>query len=99
MISLYILAAIYHYHCFLLIYGILLKTRPFTADKKKEDTAAIKMIYSITSFLMASLVLVFGLNVYIELFLAWVIGRAALVIILLVMGLVIMSLMNEGAKE
>jgi hypothetical protein len=56
------------------------------------------MIYAITSFLVALFVLLFGLNVYIEMFLAWVLGRAGLIVILLFAGLIIAAFGMGGSK-
>ena len=80
---------------FLLVYGILLKTKPF-GDWK--DSGALSMIYGISAFLVATFVLLFGLNVYIEQFLAWVLGRVGIIIILLFAALIISAFGNQGSK-
>ena len=80
---------------FLLTYGILLRYKPF-GDWK--DNTTIAMIYGISSFLAASFVLLFGLNVYIEQFLAWVLGRAGIIVILLFAGLIIAAFGMQGSK-
>jgi len=82
---------------FLLVYGTLLKTKPF-GDYKGDDNKAISWIYAITSFLSGAFVLLFGLNVYIETFLAWVLGRAGIIIILLFAALII-SAFGKNAME
>ena len=80
---------------FLLIYGVLLKTKPF-GDWK--DNTAISMIYGISSFLIATFVLLFGLNVYLENFLAWILGRAGIIIILLFAGIIIAAFGKGGSN-
>jgi hypothetical protein len=80
---------------FLLTYGVLLKFKPF-GDYK--DNAAVSIIYGVTAFLMGMFVLLFGLNVYIEQFLAWVLGRAGIIIILLLAGLIIAGFGFGGGK-
>ncbi len=78
---------------FLLVYGTLLKTKPFGEYK---DNSAISWIYAITSFLAGAFVLLFGLNIYIETFLAWVLGRAGIIIILLFAALIISAFGRSG---
>ena len=82
---------------FLLVYGVLLKFKPF-GEWKGEGNTAVSMIYAITSFLMATFVLLFGLNVYIEMFLAWVLGRAGIIIILLFAAIIIAAFGSSGGK-
>ena len=78
---------------FLLVYGTLLKSKPFGEYK---DNTAISWIYAITAFLSGAFVLLFGLNVYIETFLAWVLGRAGIIIILLFAALIISAFGRSG---
>ncbi len=80
---------------FLLTYGVLLKFKPF-GDWK--DNTAVSMIYGVVSFLVGTFVLLFGLNVYIETFLAWVLGRAGIIMILLLAGLIIAAFGFGGSK-
>jgi|GEM_PF-2828363 len=83
---------------FLLTYGVLLKYKPFGDWRGEGGSTAISMIYAVTSFLMGAFVLLFGLNVYIETFLAWVLGRAGVIIILLFAALIIAAFGMEGGK-
>lgn len=83
---------------FLLTYGVLLKFKPFGDWRGESGSTAISMIYAVTSFLMGAFVLLFGLNVYIETFLAWVLGRAGVIIILLFAALIIAAFGMEGGK-
>ena len=82
---------------FLLTYGVLLKYKPF-GDWQGKDNTGVSMIYAVTSFLMGAFVLLFGLNIYIETFLAWILGRAGIIIILLFAALIIAAFGMEGGK-
>lgn len=82
---------------FLLTYGVLLKYKPF-GDWKGDGNTAVSMIYAITSLLMGAFVLLFGLNVYVEMFLAWVLGRAGIIIILLLAAMIIGAFGFGGGK-
>jgi len=78
---------------FLLSLGILFRYKPF-GDWKNNTT--ITMIYGIVSFLMALFVMLYGLNVYIEMFLAWVLGRAGILIIFLLVILIFAAFLKGG---
>ena len=74
---------------------MLLKYKPFGEWK---DNTAIQLIYGIISLLFSLFVMFYGLNVYIGMFLTWVIGRGGLILILLLMGIVIAALAKGGEK-
>ena len=80
---------------FAIVYGILLKYKPFGEYK---DNTAIALIYGIIAFGTALFVLLYGLNVYIENFLAWVLGRAGLILILILAAIIIAAFMKGGEK-
>lgn len=83
---------------FLLTYGVLLKMKPF-GDWKGKDNRGVSYIYAITSFIVGTFVLLFGLNIYIEQFLAWVLGRAGVIIILLFAALIIAAFGKSGGEN
>ena len=80
---------------FLITLGILLKYKPFGEWK---DSTAIQLSYGIVSFIVALFVTLYGLHVYIEMFLAWTLGRAGLIIILLLMAVIIAAIAKGGEK-
>ncbi|MBR9689500.1 MAG: hypothetical protein GOV01_01210 [Candidatus Altiarchaeota archaeon] len=82
---------------FLLTYGVLLKFKPF-GEWKGAENRGVSMIYAITAFLMGTFVLLFGLNTYIETFLAWVLGRMGIIIILLFAAIIIAAFGMQGSK-
>ncbi len=79
---------------FLIVMGLLMKYKPFGEWK---NSTAMSMIYGVLSFLIALFVMLYGLNVYIEMFLAWILGRAGLIIILLLMALLIGAFVKGGS--
>ncbi|MBR9680115.1 MAG: hypothetical protein GOU99_03645 [Candidatus Altiarchaeota archaeon] len=74
---------------FIILYALLLKYK-ILGDDKGVMSGAVAFIISL--FLM-----LYGVNVYIANFLAWVLGRAGILIILLLMGLVIAAFVKEQA--
>ncbi|HDR53663.1 MAG TPA: hypothetical protein ENN60_03275 [archaeon] len=79
---------------FMVLYGVLLKYKPFGEWK---DHPVVSMIYGLTSFLVALFIMLYGLNVYIENFLAWVLGRAGIVLILILAVVVISAFVKGGS--
>jgi hypothetical protein len=79
---------------FVIVYGVLIKTKIFGDDKDKKT--ALDIIYAVIAFVSALFVLLFGLNVYIEMFLAWVLGRMGILLILVLAGFVIYAFAKGG---
>ena len=80
---------------FMILYGVLLKYKPF-GDWK--DNTVISMIYGLISFLVALFIMLYGLNVYIESFLTWVLGRLGLILIL-VLAIIVIAAFTKGGSE
>ena len=71
--------------------GILMKSKPFG---DWEKSTAIMLIYGVISFMIALFVMLYGLNVYIEMFLAWVLGRAGLILIIILSAIIIAAFLG-----
>ena len=80
---------------FMILYGVFLRYKPF-GDWK--DNTIISMIYGLTSFFVALFIMLYGLNVYIENFLTWVLGRLGLVLIL-VLAVIVIAAFSKGGSE
>ena len=78
---------------FLIAFGLFLRYKPF-GDWSNNNV--ILLIYGILSFLIGLFVMLFALNVYIEMFLAWVIGRGGIILILILMALLIAAFLKGG---
>ena len=85
---------------FSIVMGVLLKYKPFGNWKNDEGkTNIIFLIYFVISFLTGLFVMVYGLNVYIEAFLAWTLGRAGLILILLMVAIIIAAFSKGGGEN
>ena len=80
---------------FMILYGVLLKYKPF-GDWK--DNTAVSIIYGLLSFLVALFIMLYGLNVYLENFLAWVLGRLGIILIL-ILAIIVISAFTKGGSD
>ncbi len=76
---------------FLITYAIVLKLKLF-GDKTE-------LLGGILSFFIALFVMLYGLNVYIEQFLAWTLGRGGLFLILILFGLIVYGFSKMGGES
>ena len=74
---------------FVILYALLIKYKILGEGKE--------LLSGIVAFIVALFLMLYGLNVYIANFLAWVLGRAGILLILLLMGLVIAAFVQGQA--
>ncbi len=79
---------------FLVLIGVFFKFKPFG---EWEEKPFIQLVYGLLSFFIALFIMLYGLDVYIEKFLAWVFGRAGILLMILVVAFALAAMFRAGA--